>query len=156
MLFLIWADQKYSNQKNPSVVFPTPKNPGVFHRPKKIPFGQNVRPKNILHTPPPPPSPVIKICEWGPWGFTLKLWNDLPIRWTIWPWNEVALNLDAPPWKQRTWQIPSGGLGVRGGVGPLEIKYIFLQWCHHIYHLFFHLLISILLPNRRSLKGSFI
>ena len=27
------------------------KNPGVFHRPKKIPFGQNVRPKKILRTP---------------------------------------------------------------------------------------------------------
>ena len=37
--------------KNPSVVFATQKNPGVFHRPK-IPFGQNVRPKRILQTPP--------------------------------------------------------------------------------------------------------
>ena len=31
--------------------FATQKNPGVFHRVKKI-------------TPPP----IIKICEWGPWG----------------------------------------------------------------------------------------
>ena len=31
-------------QKNPCVVFATQKNPGVFHRPKKI-----------------------LICEWGPW-----------------------------------------------------------------------------------------
>ena len=42
MLLLIWADEKYNTQKNP----------GVFHRPKKIPFGQNVRPKKILRTPP--------------------------------------------------------------------------------------------------------
>ena len=52
MLFLISADEKYNTQKNPSVVFATQKNPGVFHRPKKIPFGQNVRPKTILRTPP--------------------------------------------------------------------------------------------------------
>ena len=51
MLFLIWADEKYT-QKNPCVVFTTQKNAGVFHRPKKIPFGQNVRPKKILQTPP--------------------------------------------------------------------------------------------------------
>ena len=38
-------------QKNPSVVFATQKNPGIFHRPKKIPFGQNVRPHKILRTP---------------------------------------------------------------------------------------------------------
>ena len=48
----------------------TQKNPGVFHRPKKMPFGQNVRPRKILRTPPPP---VIKICEWGPWAFTVKV-----------------------------------------------------------------------------------
>ena len=52
MLFLIWADEKYNTQENPSVVFATQKNPGVFHRPKKIPFGRNVRPKKILRTPP--------------------------------------------------------------------------------------------------------
>ena len=52
MLLLIWADEKYNNQKNPSVVFAIQKNPGIFHRPKKIPFGQNVRPKKILRTPP--------------------------------------------------------------------------------------------------------
>ena len=45
MLFLIWADEKYNTHKNPSVVFATQKNPGVFHRPPKIPFGQNVRDK---------------------------------------------------------------------------------------------------------------
>ena len=39
-----------------------PKNPGIFHRPKKITFDQNFRPKKITLTP-----PVIKICEWGPW-----------------------------------------------------------------------------------------
>ena len=48
MLFLIWADEKYNTKKNPSVVFATQKNPSVFHRP----FGQNVRPKKILRTPP--------------------------------------------------------------------------------------------------------
>ena len=52
MLLLIWADEKYNTQKNPCVVFATQKNPGVFHRPKKISFGQNVRPKKILWTPP--------------------------------------------------------------------------------------------------------
>ena len=52
MLFLIWADEKYNTQKNPSVVFATQKNPGIFHRPQKIPFGQNVRPQKILWTPP--------------------------------------------------------------------------------------------------------
>ena len=51
MLFLIWADEKYNTPKNPSVVFATQKNPGVFHRPQKLPFGQNVRPKKILQTP---------------------------------------------------------------------------------------------------------
>ena len=45
MLLLIWADERYNTQENPRVVFTTQKNPGVFHRPKKIPFGQNVRPK---------------------------------------------------------------------------------------------------------------
>ena len=52
MLFLIWADKKYNTHKNPSVVFATQKNPGFFHRPKKIRFGQNVRPKKIVRTPP--------------------------------------------------------------------------------------------------------
>ena len=53
MLFLIWADEKYNyTQKNPCVVFANQKNSGVFHRPKKIPFGQKVRPKKILLTPP--------------------------------------------------------------------------------------------------------
>ena len=52
MLFLIWADEKYNNQKNPCVVLATQKNQGVFQRPQKIPFGQNVRPKKILRTPP--------------------------------------------------------------------------------------------------------
>ena len=39
-------------KKNRCVVFATQKNPVVFHRPKKIPFGQNVRPKKILRAPP--------------------------------------------------------------------------------------------------------
>ena len=68
MLFLIRADEKYNTQKNPCVVFATPKNPGVFHRPKKIPFGQNVRPKKNPSDP-----PVIKICEWGPWAWSMEV-----------------------------------------------------------------------------------
>ena len=54
MLLLIWADEKYNTPKNPCVVFATQKNPGVFHRPKKIPFGQkwSQTPKN----PSDPPS----------------------------------------------------------------------------------------------------
>ena len=41
--------------KNPSVFFffATQKNSGVFHRPKKITFGQNFRPKKVTRTPPP-------------------------------------------------------------------------------------------------------
>ena len=42
MLLLIWADDKYNTPKNLCVVFAT----------QKIPFGQNVRPKKILRTPP--------------------------------------------------------------------------------------------------------
>ena len=52
MLFLIWADKKYNTHKNPSVVFATPQIPASFIDQKKIPFGQNVRPKKILRTPP--------------------------------------------------------------------------------------------------------
>ena len=52
MLLLIWADEKYNTQKNACVVFATPKNPSIFHRPQKLPFGQNVRPKKNLRTPP--------------------------------------------------------------------------------------------------------
>ena len=52
-------------QKTPLFFFATKKNPGVFHRPKNITFGQNFRPKKITRTPPPPP--VIRICEWSLW-----------------------------------------------------------------------------------------
>ena len=52
MLLLIWADEKYNTQKKPCVVFETQKNPGVFHRPLKISFEQNLRPKKIFRTPP--------------------------------------------------------------------------------------------------------
>ena len=62
MLFLFELMKNTIPQKNPSVVFATQKNPGVLHRPKKIHFGQNVRPKKN-----PSDRPVIKICEWGPW-----------------------------------------------------------------------------------------
>ena len=67
MLFLIWADEKYNTQKNPCVVFATQKNPGVFHRPKKIPSGKKCQPQKNPSDP-----PIIKICEWGPWGPPLQ------------------------------------------------------------------------------------
>ena len=63
MLFLIWAYEKYNTQKNPCVVFATQTNPGVFLRPPKNPFWPKCQPpKN------PSDPPIIKICEWGPWG----------------------------------------------------------------------------------------
>ena len=58
---------KKNAQKNPCVVFATQKNRGVFHRPKKIPFGQNVRPKKILRT-----SPSLKYASGAP-GIRIKL-----------------------------------------------------------------------------------
>ena len=42
----------FATQKYPSVFFRDPKKSGVFHRPQKITFGQNFRPKNITRTPP--------------------------------------------------------------------------------------------------------
>ena len=52
----------YHTQKNPLVLlsqlqkiplffFATQKNPGIFYRPQKITFGQNIRPKKITWTP---------------------------------------------------------------------------------------------------------
>ena len=41
------AGEKYNTQKNPWFFFVIQKNPHVFHRPKKIPFGQNFRPQKI-------------------------------------------------------------------------------------------------------------
>ena len=64
MLLLIWADEKYNTQKNL----------GVFHRPKKIPFGQNVRPKKILQTP-----PSLKYVSGAP-GFTLATKNAMKVE----------------------------------------------------------------------------
>ena len=58
----------FATQKNSCFFFATQNYPGVFHRPKKITFGQNFRPKKFTRTPPPPPLPVIKICEWSPWN----------------------------------------------------------------------------------------
>ena len=66
MLLLIWADEEYNTQKNPCVVFATQKNPGVFRRPKKIPFGQNLRPQKILQTP-----PSLKYVSKAPGAFEL-------------------------------------------------------------------------------------
>ena len=45
----------FATQKILLFYFATQNNPGVFHRPKKITFGQNFRPKKITRTPPPPP-----------------------------------------------------------------------------------------------------
>ena len=59
---LIWADEKYNTQKNPCVVFATPKNPASFIDPKKIPFGQNVRPKKSFG----PPLPSLKYVSGAP------------------------------------------------------------------------------------------
>ena len=58
---------KKNAQKNPCVVFATQKNRGVFHRPKKIPFGQNVRPQKILRNP-----PSLKYASGAP-GIRIKL-----------------------------------------------------------------------------------
>ena len=58
LLYLAYSKKSlspfFATPKNPSVFFATQKNSGVFHRPKKIPFGQNFRPKKITRTPPPP------------------------------------------------------------------------------------------------------
>ena len=55
MLLLILADEKYNTQKIP-VLFSRPKKIlASFIDSIKIPFGQNVRPKKILGTPPPRP-----------------------------------------------------------------------------------------------------
>lgn len=71
MLLLIWADEKYNNQKNP-VLFSWPKkNSGIFHRPKNILFGQNVRPKKILRNP-----PSLKYVSGAP-GALLQWLNDV-------------------------------------------------------------------------------
>ena len=60
--------------KNPCVVFATQKNPGVFHRPKKIPFGQNVRPKKLFWTP-----PSLKYVSGAP---GTKLWLSLSVNYS--------------------------------------------------------------------------
>ena len=63
--FLIWADEKYNTQKNPSVVFATRKIPASFTDPKKSLLAKMSDPKKSFG------PPVIKICEWGPWDLTL-------------------------------------------------------------------------------------
>ena len=75
MLFLIWADEKYNTQKNRCVVFATQKNAGVFHRPKKIPFGQNVRPQKILRTP-----PLLEYVSGAPGLVSESKWNSPAIE----------------------------------------------------------------------------
>ena len=51
LLFLAYPKKSlgpfFATQKNPCFFFATPKNPSVFHRPKKITFGQNFRPQKI-------------------------------------------------------------------------------------------------------------
>ena len=55
------------------VLFSRPKKiPASFIDPQKIPFGQNVRPKKNYSDP-----PVIKICEWGPWGKIKQLTMEI-------------------------------------------------------------------------------
>ena len=63
--FLIWADEKYNTQKNPSVVFATWKIAASFTDPKKSLLAKISDQKN----PSDPPS--LKLCEWGPWDLTL-------------------------------------------------------------------------------------
>ena len=72
MLLLIWADEKYNTPKNPCVVFATQKNPGVFHRPPKNPFWPKCQTQKNYSDP-----PVIKICEWGPWGKIKQLTMEI-------------------------------------------------------------------------------
>ena len=67
MLFFFFSYEKYNTHKNPSVVFATQKNPGVFHRPQKNPFWPKCQTQKS-----PSDLPVIKICEWGPWGCPLS------------------------------------------------------------------------------------
>ena len=54
-------------KKSLSSFFTTQKNTGVFHRPKKITFGQYFRPKKITRTPPPP---SLKYVSGTPGEFT--------------------------------------------------------------------------------------
>ena len=42
----------FATPKNPSYFVATQKTPGVLHKPKKITFGQNFRPKKITRSPP--------------------------------------------------------------------------------------------------------
>ena len=56
----------FTTPKNPFVFFATQKNPGVFYRPKKSLLAKIS--DSIKSFDPPPPTPVIKMCEWGPWG----------------------------------------------------------------------------------------
>ena len=56
-----------TQKKNPSIFFTTQKNPCIFHRPKKKSLLAKIWPKKSLWTP-----PVIKICEWGPWGLAIQ------------------------------------------------------------------------------------
>ena len=115
MLLLIWADEEYNTQKNPCVVFATQKNPGVFHRPKKIPFGQNVRPKKILRIPPSlkyvsgaPGAPVLQVLT----VFRTKRWKNH----TLWDGTHLVglykgeYSLGENPWILK---ILSMGLGAR-------------------------------------------
>ena len=55
-LFSIPKKIPYSFFRNPKeslcFFFATQKNPGIFHRPKKITFGQHFRPQKITRNPP--------------------------------------------------------------------------------------------------------
>ena len=120
-LYYCWFElMKSTIPKKIPVLFSRPRKMGVFHRPKKIPLGQNVRPKKILRTPQPPPPPpphppppIIKICEWGPWAISASLFEiflQFSLPHPICSWNFEKL-LDT-----YTYNFVCG---VRGGVGPV-------------------------------------
>ena len=59
-----------ANPKNSLILFSQPKkNTSVFHRSKRITFGQNFKPKKITRTSsssPPPPPPSLKYVSGAP------------------------------------------------------------------------------------------
>ena len=65
LLFIFWKIPKKS-----LVLFSWPKKIlASFIDPKKSLLAKMSDPKKSFGSPLPPPPPVIKICEWGPWGW---------------------------------------------------------------------------------------
>ena len=104
-------------KKNPCVVFATQKNLGVFHRPQKIPFGQNVRPQKILRTP-----PSLKYGSGAPGGRTCTgnypkghfFWSSSPTTVTVTDRHTghsvrtfILHTLRAETWPAYNWYQPS-------------------------------------------------